>query len=160
MTEEKSTITEVSEEPPAHGKSQFGGRLLRLIVVSPLFLVMLILEKIFALTTTIFIPPVTGPFKVGRRCFHWVDSSRREIFSDDPDAKRQLLVWFWYPASEADNSTKAAYLPLPWTKRLLKIKESRPTNAVVCNALDNAPVLALQSPCPLLVFAPVLAAVK
>jgi hypothetical protein len=46
-------------------------------------------------TTPIVIPRTTGPYAEGRKCFHWVDSSRPEYFTPDLKAKRELLLGLW-----------------------------------------------------------------
>jgi hypothetical protein len=32
--------------------------------------------------------------------YHWVDGSRPELFSPDPDDRRELLAQVWYPAEK------------------------------------------------------------
>lgn len=44
------------------------------------------------------LPAPTGPYSVGRLTLEMVDQSRQEIYSDDPDEKRALMVQLWYPA--------------------------------------------------------------
>ena len=43
------------------------------------------------------LPRPTGPFAVGRIGFDWTDRSRREVLSKDADAKRELMIYVWYP---------------------------------------------------------------
>ena len=56
------------------------------------------------------IPPPTGPFPIGRVGYHWVDRSRPEPHSPDPAARRELMVYFWYPAAKS-HAAAAVYLP-------------------------------------------------
>ena len=44
-------------------------------------------------------PAPTGAYPVGTMTLHLVDSSRREAFSSDPAAHRELMVKVWYPAA-------------------------------------------------------------
>jgi hypothetical protein len=39
------------------------------------------------------LPAPTGPHRVGRVCDNWVDPERLEIYSTDPDGRRELVVW-------------------------------------------------------------------
>ena len=58
------------------------------------------------------LPRPTGSFDVGRVGFDWTDRSRREVLSKDRDAKRELMVYVWYPAEKGDKNGKPApYLP-------------------------------------------------
>jgi predicted dienelactone hydrolase len=51
------------------------------------------------------LPPPTGNFTVGTQTLHFIDSSRAETLTDDPDDKRELMVQVWYPA-EAPKANK------------------------------------------------------
>ena len=55
-------------------------------------------------------PKPTGPYPIGTVTYHWVDTSRREIFSTDVNAKRQLMAQVWYPAKKSSNSAHAPYV--------------------------------------------------
>ena len=39
------------------------------------------------------LPAPTGRYKVGRVSFDWVDPERAEIYSSNPQDRRELLVW-------------------------------------------------------------------
>src|SRR5262245_3323547 len=47
------------------------------------------------------LPAPTGKFAAGRTSFHWVDASRPEAMTDDPNDRRELMVTIWYPAESA-----------------------------------------------------------
>lgn len=47
-----------------------------------------------------FVPP-SGPYAVGTTVYHWVDESRAEPYSDNPEDRRELMVQVWYPAGQA-----------------------------------------------------------
>ncbi|MCP4165207.1 MAG: hypothetical protein GY759_04845 [Chloroflexi bacterium] len=55
------------------------------------------------------LPLPTGPYSVGTTSFELIDSTRNEIYSDDPNEPRALLVQLWYPATPA-----AAADTVPW----------------------------------------------
>jgi len=47
------------------------------------------------------LPKPTGPYQVGTRIFHLVDTSRNEDNGPSPSGKRELMVQAWYPAELA-----------------------------------------------------------
>ena len=51
------------------------------------------------------------PHATGTLTYHWVDASRAEIFTADPNARRELMVQVWYPADAVPSPTRAPYLP-------------------------------------------------
>ena len=55
-------------------------------------------------------PKPTGPYQIGTVTYHWVDMSRREIFSTDPNAHRELMAQVWYPAKGDSSSARASYV--------------------------------------------------
>jgi predicted dienelactone hydrolase len=44
------------------------------------------------------LPHPTGPYAVGTRIFHLVDTSRNENAGPSPSGKRELMIQAWYPA--------------------------------------------------------------
>src|SRR5215203_4511433 len=56
-------------------------------------------------------PHPSGPYEIGTLTYHWVDADRPEVFTDDPDDRRELMVQIWYPA-EGDPSSPRA----PWVQ--------------------------------------------
>src|SRR5215472_7504393 len=64
-----------------------------------------------ALDTEITLPAPTGPFAVGRIAYHWTDSSRPEPLSAQKGARREVMVYVWYPAEVGANAQTAPYLP-------------------------------------------------
>lgn len=54
-------------------------------------------------------PEPSGPYKIGTTTYHWVDEERREIFSADPAAKRELMAQVWYPAEPGVTARHAPY---------------------------------------------------
>jgi dienelactone hydrolase len=72
-------------------------------------------------------PEPTGPYKVGTVTYAWGDTSRQEIYTDDPNDHRELPVQVWYPVDLAD---------------------------AIGGDNVNAPVSAAQPSYPLIVFSP------
>ncbi|MGA3044365.1 MAG: family membership [Bryobacteraceae bacterium] len=58
--------------------------------------------------TGITLPLPTGPFAVGRVMYAWAGDA-------PPGAKRELVVWIWYPAAVGQSpAAMEDYLPAPW----------------------------------------------
>ena len=58
------------------------------------------------------LPSPAGPFAVGRAAFDWTDQTRSEVLSKDRSAKRELMVYLWYPTDAKYATVKdAPYLP-------------------------------------------------
>jgi len=61
----------------------------------------------------------TGSFAVGRTQYAWRDSAHLDALAPQPDTKRQLVVWIWYPAAPRQPQQKFDdYLPAPWRAAL------------------------------------------
>jgi len=58
-------------------------------------------------------PSPTGPHRIGRTSYHLIDSSRPEIFTDDPDDVRELMVTVHYPADTTARTPRAPYADPP-----------------------------------------------
>ena len=57
------------------------------------------------------LPAPTGPYAVGRRAYHLVDSTRRDpLAPGGAGAKREIALFVWYPAA-ASAGPPAPYLP-------------------------------------------------
>ena len=56
------------------------------------------------------LPTPTGPHPVGTATFYWVDRSRQEVATADPDDLRQVVAQVWYPA-EASAAATTPYFP-------------------------------------------------
>jgi predicted dienelactone hydrolase len=59
------------------------------------------------------LPAPTGPFEVGRAIFDWTDDKTADVLAPVPRAKRELLVWIWYPADRGKTSVVDDYMPGP-----------------------------------------------
>jgi platelet-activating factor acetylhydrolase isoform II len=59
------------------------------------------------------LPPLTGPYAVGRTTLHVVDASRSDEAGSRADKKREFMVVVWYPATAA-HVPPAAWLPRDW----------------------------------------------
>jgi proline-specific peptidase len=73
------------------------------------------------LTFTAFIIPIpisqppstSGPYGIGQRSFHWIDESRKEVYSDDEShPNRELMVYAFYPTIKSEKAIKIAQDPV------------------------------------------------
>ncbi len=64
-------------------------------------------------TTELDLPVPSGKFAVGRTILDWVNPEQTDELSPTK-AKREVLVWIWYPAAVPLQATRADYLPSWW----------------------------------------------
>jgi predicted dienelactone hydrolase len=111
------------------------------------------------------IPTPTGPFAVGRVELQWTDSSRTEPFVPALSARRELVVFIWYPADVPRGAPFADYIPHVATiaaaigdsalnEELGSARSAIMWGAVRSHSVDNAPVRGAGRPFPVLVFSP------
>ena len=74
------------------------------------FALLVVLVLCLSLGSQLELPAPTGPYTVGRTIFRWLDSSRPEVLTADPDDVREVVALVWYPA-EAGTGVKAGYIP-------------------------------------------------
>jgi len=70
------------------------------------FLIFLSRERESDLT----LPAPTGPISVGRSVYDWVDEHATDPVGP-PGARRELLVWMWYPAAITPSTAMDSYWP-------------------------------------------------
>lgn len=100
-------------------------------------LILALLTVSLAHAEPIVFPAPTGPYQVGSTYRLWVDESRTERRTEDPDDKRQLLVRIWYPAVVAEG---AVPMPaMPFIEELLSIIED--DGSVVFDVLKQLPAI-------------------
>jgi dienelactone hydrolase len=56
----------------------------------------------------------TGHFAVGRATYAWVNNAQTDELAPSSGAKREVVVWMWYPSAAAPSATPVEYLPAPW----------------------------------------------
>jgi pimeloyl-ACP methyl ester carboxylesterase len=105
-----------------------------------------------------FAPP-TGPDGIGTVTYHWVDGSRPEPFTADPDDHRELMAQVWYPAAPAPGAARAPYLVdsdavTPELARLTGLPPFlfRHFRYVTTNAVAGVPIAGRQARYPVLLF--------
>ncbi len=101
-------------------------------------------------------PQTTGPYKVGRASFHLVDSSRKELFTDNPDDVRELMVTVHYPAEVPDGVHASAYAD-PRLAAALAETYGVPrllAGLMHCHSVDGAPSATKEGGFPVVIFSP------
>ena len=93
------------------------------------------------------LPKPSGNYSVGATSYHFTDPEREEIYTEDPDDKRELMVRVWYPSEKVLGGKRAPYF-----------SESSPGEnplgaiAIATNSIINAPVAQTESGYPVLLF--------
>jgi len=106
------------------------------------------------------LPRPSGPCAVGTVTHHWVDTDRPDVFTTDPDDRRELMVQIWYPATRLASAAPAPYVPdadvLAPLAKLLNVPRFLPRylERVSTNAIPSAPVARGERGFPVLVFSP------
>jgi predicted dienelactone hydrolase len=105
------------------------------------------------------LPAPGGPYAIGTVTFQWTDPTRPEIYTDDPNDVRTIMVQMWYPATPAPGAHTA-----PWMDRL---DVAGPTIArflglpsffldhvglVNTNSYPNAPLNPVEGPYPVVIY--------
>jgi predicted dienelactone hydrolase len=83
-------------------------RLQRLFVLTPLVFLLGIVPA-FA-QTQIILPELSGDYAVSQTHYDLTDSSREEIFTEDPNDKREIVLTVYYPANPAPDAETAPYM--------------------------------------------------
>lgn len=106
------------------------------------------------------LPTPTGPFRVGRACYDWVDHSRAEVFVRQGEARRELLVWIWYPAEVTEKKRPADYLPEKWGEAWNRLHGfpfdllHQKADSIRIHALEGVAVSTVHPRYPVLIFEP------
>jgi dienelactone hydrolase len=98
------------------------------------------------------LPMPTGPHSVGRVSYDWVDHARFDIYAGNPEARRELALFVWYPTSPQATAEFAPYLPSAWapTAEFLGLNVA----GLPSHAIPEAPVAADNAAYPVLLLSP------
>ena len=106
------------------------------------------------------LPASTGAYAVGRTVFRWVDTSRPEVLTENPNDFRDVVVLVWYPAEPGTGSITGYFPHLSSVSdALLKSGELEPWEVFGLrfirseNRLDARPVKT-EKPFPVVVLSP------
>lgn len=135
------------------GISKLKKRLLQFI------LVVMLLASILPWSILLPVPELTKPqgdYKVGTRIFRWVDNSRDEQITSDPNDKRNVVVQAWYPAEENAKAAHSDYLDglghLPEKVGILPRWIFDHYDQINTYGMMNAPISKMQSQWPVVIF--------
>jgi dienelactone hydrolase len=98
------------------------------------------------------LPMPTGPHSVGRVSNDYVDHARFDIYAGNPEARRELVLFVWYPASPQAAAEFAPYLPSAWapTAEFLGINVA----GLRTHAVPDASIAADSAAYPVLLLSP------
>jgi len=121
-----------------------------------LFLLAVFLTYIMAVPK---LPTPTGPYAVGTRTFHLVDSSRTEIFSESKTEPRELMVQVWYPAEKPAKGNLSPFVADfeiggPAIAKRLNFPPFtvRHVDLVRTQSYEDAPLIDVEQPFPVVTF--------
>ena len=136
-----------------------GGRRAARFVGAGLAVLGLVISVSLPVAVPVFrFPDPSGPYGIGTVIYHWVDADREEVFTADPDDRRELMAQVWYPAEPDPSAKRATYVPDPHAltplTQLLGIPGFMLSHLrhVTTNAVPSAPVAGDQPRYPVLVF--------
>src|SRR6266436_10447319 len=64
--------------------------------------------------TEVTLPAPAGHFAVGRTTYAWVNNTQTDELAPSSGAKREVVVWIWYPSAAAKSAAPVEYLPAAW----------------------------------------------
>ncbi|MDY6896866.1 MAG: hypothetical protein SWZ49_02155, partial [Cyanobacteriota bacterium] len=91
------------------------------------------------------LPKPSGDYPVGTTSYYFTDPKREEIYTEEPDDHRELMVKVWYPSKQVLGVKHA-----PYFNQSLAVDDS--LGAILTNSIANAPVARTQSNYPVLLF--------
>lgn len=104
------------------------------------------------------LPDPTGPYAIGTFSSYLVDNGRPEIYTQDPNDKRELMVQVWYPAANRDGDPASYIENLELAGPVLAEQFDLPPfllNHINLTKLDvwkNVPPAVDGSPFPVIIF--------
>ncbi len=123
-------------------------------------ILVMVISMVLPLILPVFkFPKPTGSYAIGELTYYWTDSSRPELFTLDPNDKRQLMAQVWYPAVDEPSAPRAPYIPdaSNVTAAISKLLNMPPflfdqLKYVTTNAVEGAPISSNQSSYPVLIY--------
>ncbi len=142
----------------AKTETELGSKKIPTSQFAKLAFILLAISLCFAIAVPIAeLPAPHGPYGVGTQTYPLSDNKRREIFSNDANQKRELVIQIWYP-TQANLVGKVA--PFMQESNNLSPFLSAPLFAILAShlhfikthSLVNAPIAASEKTYPLLIF--------
>jgi predicted dienelactone hydrolase len=104
--------------------------------------------------------PTTGPYTVGTVNIHMIDEKRREIYGNNPESPRELMVQIWYPADPQPKMERVQWMEgatqfAPAMSRWAGLPPFllNHLNLLEANAVEGVPLTDEMDTFPVLVFA-------
>ncbi|HEU4389123.1 MAG TPA: hypothetical protein VFV34_15080 [Blastocatellia bacterium] len=105
-------------------------------------------------TARVELPAPTGNYAVGRTTFYWIDSSRPEAITEDPNDKRELVVTLWYPAASATGAVAPYFENLDKLAGAVDPIQATFIRSVRAHTLAQATLSSAEPSYPVLLFSP------
>ena len=124
------------------------------IALTLFILISLVPWSVFLLVPTLTEPQ--GSYTVGTRIFRWIDFTRAEEITSDPNDKRNVVVQAWYPTEQDATGTHSSYLDgmdnLPEKIGILPRWVFDHYDQVNTYGIINAPISKAQNQWPVVIF--------
>ena len=91
-----------------------------ILIVIPLIIILVLLVLVLERNKKVTLPAPTGDFAVGRTTYEWTDTTRIDSLAPEPDTRRELFIWAWYPVTKTNDNSTSEYLPEEWRKAITK----------------------------------------
>jgi pimeloyl-ACP methyl ester carboxylesterase len=111
------------------------------------------------------LPAPTGKYAVGRIGYDWIDKSHPEPLSKIPNARREIMVYLWYPTEKGGEHKAAEYVP--GLKKIAESPESEglkefwgdawpvvESGQIEIDTSEDSPIVRTKERFPLIVFSP------
>lgn len=96
----------------------------------------------------------TGPYAVGRMTLRWVDETREESITPEPQDHRRLVAHVWYPAA-GDAARPAEYVPdLTALRRVIRGPEAGAWSRIKPHVTSDATIATSKERFPVVLFSP------
>ncbi len=127
----------------------------RIVTLAIPLVIILSVTVVAAQMDPITLPTPTGEYAVSRLDRDLTDESREEIFTEDADDFRRLLVTFYYPAAPAANAEPAPYINMETRQALATVGiPFTVTGMINGHVYENEPIANTQNTYPVLIFSP------
>lgn len=103
-------------------------------------------------------PKPTGNYTVGTTSYEFIDRQREEIYTEDPNDKREITAKVWYPSEKVPGAATAPYMSEDLSRAVaselgLPSEEFvNATQSIQTNSIANAPVAEAEAEYPVLFF--------
>lgn len=99
-------------------------------------------------------PDLTGPYQVGRITYHFMDDTRAEVYSDDPDDVREVMITVYYPAEPETGAVPAPYVDISLRDAIEEVMglPGGFLDNIQSHAYEQAPIV--QERFPVVIFSP------